>query len=1056
MKKTKTVNKPVVFLWMLVLCILALSPGYAQEGTAKKRITGKVTGKLGEEAIAAASVTVKGTTNSVPTNTLGEFVIEAKAGDVLIVTSVGYETKETKIGNGNYLDIRLDKNYNDLQDVVVVGYGRMKKTDLSSSQVTVSSTDMKRTVNTTLEQGLQGRAANVYVTSNSGQPGAAPSVLIRGISSINGTSQPLYVIDGVQFRPENPSGGTSTGTNLLSGINDDDIESVNILQGPSATAIYGSIASNGVILITTKRGKAGDTKISATSLITIQDVPEKVPVMNLQEYATYRNEFAKAGGAQFEPTFADPSVLGEGTDWQKALFRRTLLQKYALGLSGGNERTTFYTGVEYFKQEGVAKGSGFERFSARLNLDNQTRRWLKIGLNLNINQTKEQINTTNGDLLNIAIGQNPSVPVTNPDGSWGGPVNTQYQYTNPVALAEINDNRNKALTAIGGIYADITILPGLVFHNDFNTSYRYTNNYIFRPSYKFNGYENTTTESSRESGNNYWWGFNTRLQYDKKFKKHAITVMAAHESTENGWEGLSGLRRGFVTNAVQELPGGDAQSATNSSSKGSAARESWFGRANYVYNDRYIVQATIRRDGSANFGPENRWGTFPSVSAAWRISQESFMSNVKGLNDLKLRLEWGKSGNQWAGGYYATLYTVPTAWGTGYLSGNFSNPGLKWESATTTNVGFDARFFGNRLEVIGDFYIKKITDLLTTNDYPFYSGGDMSYSSGYIRFPTTNVGEMENKGFGITINSVNIEKPFTWKTGLNFSMDRNKITMLYNNTPINSTYGTSSLISSTRVGQPVALLTGYMADGLFQNIDQIKKHAVQTSSGVLLVDPAQGSWVGDLMFRDISGPDGKPDGKIDQNDRTDIGNPWPKFSFGFTNTFSYKNFDLSVLILGVQGNDIFNYTRYENENPQGTAVYSNYFKSVANFARPSSVNASDPNVTLTNPGYQIARITTNTANGNFRATQWYVEDGSYIRIKNVTLSYALPGKWASKLAMRYLKVSAGVQNLATFTKYKGYDPEIGMTPNNGSLMVGLDDARYPSTRMYMFSLTADF
>lgn len=1056
MKKANTNNKPAVLLWMLFLCILATFPAQAQSTGTSRKIAGKVTGKLGEEAVVSASITIKGTSRSVSTGGAGDFTIDAATGDILVITSVGYVQKEVKVSSSSNLDIRLEKDYSDLEGVVVVGYGRMKKTDLSSSQVTVTSADIGRTVNTTLEQGLQGRAANVYVTSNSGQPGAAPSVMIRGVNSLNYSNQPLYVIDGVQIKPENPSGGASTASNILSGINPDDIESMNVLQGPSATAIYGAVGANGVILITTKRGKSGETKVAFNSLVTIQDTPAKVPVMDLQEYATYRNEFAKAGAAMADPAFADPSVLGKGTDWQGALFRRTILQKHGLGLSGGNEKTTFYAGADYFKQEGVVRGSGFERYSIRLNLDNQTRRWLKLGVNLNVNQTKEMVNTSNGDLLNIAISQNPAVPVTNPDGSWGGPVNTQYQYSNPVALAAINDNRNRSMAFIGGMYADITLLKGLVFHNEFNTFYEYRNGYIFKPSYKFSGYENTTTESSRSSSNSYWWGLQTRLQYDQKFGKHAVTVMAGHEATENGYEGLNGLRRNFITNAVQELTGGDALTATNSSSKGANARESWFGRLNYVYNDKYILQATMRADGSSNFGPENRWGYFPSFSAAWRVSQESFMKSVDAINDLKLRLEYGLSGNSAAVGYYASLYSVPTAWGTGYLSANFSNPYLKWELAKTLNVGFDARFLNNRVEVIADFYIKKITDLLTTNDYPYYSGGDMSYSSGYIRFPTSNVGSMENKGFGITINTVNIQKPFTWRTGLNFSVDRNKITELYNNTPINSTYGTSSLISSSKPGESAALLTGYIAEGLFQNIDDIKNHAIQTSTTSMVIDPAQGTWVGDVKFKDISGPDGKPDGKIDQNDRVVIGNPWPKFTFGMTNTFSYKNFDLSVLLIGVQGNDVYNYTRYKNENPQGASVYSNYFKSVANFARPSSIDATDATTTLTNPGFQIARISTNTANNSTRANSWYIEDGSYVRIKNITLSYYLPAKWSSKVAMRNLKVSAGVQNLHTFTKYKGYDPEIGMTPNYGSLTVGVDDGRYPSTKLYSFSLTADF
>lgn len=1058
MKKTKTVNKPVSLLWILVLCMLAISPGYAQDGTAKRKISGKVAGKLGEEPIVSASVTIKGSTQSVTTNGQGEFSIEAKTGDVLEVSSVGYATKTVKVGSSAGIEIRLDKDYNDLQDVVVVGYGRMKKTDLSSSQVTVTAADISRTVNTSLEQGLQGRAANVYVTSNSGQPGAPASVLIRGINSLNYSTQPLYVIDGVQVRINNAEGGSATSTNLLSNINPDDIETMNVLQGPAATSIFGAAGGNGVVMITTKRGKAGETKVSFSTLATIQDVPSKIPVMNLQEYATYRNEFAKSGGAAYEPTFADPSVLGPGSDWQSALFRRTLLQKYSLGISGGNDRTTFYTGAEYFKQEGVAQGSGFERYSIRLNLDNQTRRWLKIGTNLNVSQTREQVNTSNGDLLNIAISQNPSVPITNPDGSWGGPTSTQFQFSNPVALASINNNRNKSMVFIGGLYADITLMKGLVFHNEVNGYFEYKNRYIFRPSYKFNGFENTTTESSRAANNSYWWGMQQRLQYDFKIKKHGVTAMVGHEPNENGWEGLEGLRRNFVTNAVQELPGGDALTATNSSSKGATARESYFGRFNYIYDDKYIVQFVMRRDGTSTFGEANRWGNFPAVSAAWRISKEKFLQSVDAITDLKLRFEYGVSGNSGADGYWAALYSVPTASGTGYLSQNFSNPNMKWEGSKTTNLGFDLRMFNNRLEVIGDFYIKNVNDLLTINDYPYYSGGDMNYSSGYIRFPTTNLGSMRNKGFGITVNSVNIEGPLTWRTGANFSMDRNEITSLYQGTPINSTYQTSSIISSTRVGQPANLLTGYYAEGLFQNIDEIKKHAKQLASGVMLVDPSQGTWVGDVKFRDVDGPnkDGKPDGIIDQNDRVVIGNPWPKFNFGLTNTFSYKNFDLSVLITGVQGNDIYNYTRYRNENPQGTGVFSNYYKSVANFARPSSVDPNDASTKLTNPGYQIARISTNTANGNFRASQWYVEDGSYVRIKNVTLSYIVPARWSSKAAMRFLKVSAGVQNLATITNYTGFDPEVGMTSSGRSLTVGVDDARYPSTRMYTFSLTAEF
>jgi TonB-linked SusC/RagA family outer membrane protein len=463
------------------------------------------------------------------------------------------------------------------------------------------------------------------------------------------------------------------------------------------------------------------------------------------------------------------------------------------------------------------------------------------------------------------------------------------------------------------------------------------------------------------------------------------------------------------------------------------------------------LQGTMRADGSSNFGPETRWGYFPSVSGAWRVSQENFMESVDFINDLKLRLEWGISGNSAAAGYYATLQAVPTPWGTGFLSGNFNNPNLQWEEDESYNVGLDLYLLNNRIEIIADAYIKNIKKLLTRNDYPYFSGGDIAWSSGAIQFPTENVGSMQNKGFGITINTTNIQKEVVWKTGFNFSVDRNKIKTLANNTPINSTYNNSSLITSIRVYESAALFTGYIAEGIFKDIAEIQNHAIQTSNGVLTIDPNTGTWVGDVKFRDVNN-----DGKVDQNDRVVLGNPWPKFTFGFNNSVTWKNFDLNMFFIGVQGNDVFNFTRYRNENPGGTSPYSNYFKSVANFAKPSSVTAGDMSAVLTNPGYKIARIAPSDPNGNFRASNWYLEDGSYIRLKNVSLNYTLPTRWAAKAYMKSVRLGFNVQNVFTITKYKGYDPEIGMVPNFGSLSVGVDDARYPSTRLYTFNIVADF
>ncbi|HEY4149180.1 MAG TPA: TonB-dependent receptor [Chitinophagaceae bacterium] len=1052
MKKANTACKLRYCLWGIISMLLLNFTGRAQNSPpAKRSIAIKVLSKTGNDPVPGATIAIKGTDVKELTDASGGFTIKARPGDILIVSSVGYEKKEVRVGNNTSIEVLLETDFSKMEDVIVVGYGRMKKTDLSSSQVTVTAADISKTVNTTFDQALQGRAANVYVTSNSGQPGAAPSVIIRGISSLTGSVQPLYVIDGVQIHPDNSSGSA----NMLSGINPDDIETINILQGPSATAIFGATGANGVIMITTKRGHAGDTKISVSTLWTMQDKPTYIPVMNLQQYATYRNEIAKAGGTASDPSFADPSVLGQGTNWQAAMFRRTSLQKHQLSLSGGTDKTTFYFSGEYFDQEGIAPGSGFQRVSMRLNLDNQTRSWLKIGTNLSVNRTNEKVTTSNAGIITLAIQQNPSIPVTNPDGSYGGPSTTQYQFSNPIALAAINNDYNKAMTFIGGVYADITILKGLVFHNEANTSVQYYNNYTFHPSYDFNGYINATTVSTRSANNNYWWNFNSRLQYDTKIGKNSISAMIAHEASAYGGEGLSGQRQNYVTNTIQELSGGDqTTSIANSSNSAGGSKESYFSRLVYIYDNKYILQATDRYDGSSVFGVQKRWGNFPAVSAAWRISQEGFLKDVSAINDLKLRVEYGENGNSNANGYYAVLQSVPTGWGTGFLPQNFANPYLQWEVDKTFNVGFDLHMFNNKVEVIADAYVKNADKLLTINPHAYLYGGDISYSAGYIQWPTTNVGSMQSKGFGVTINTSNIQtKDFSWKTGLNFSVDKNKITSLV--TPINTVYGATGAYFLSEVGQPVGMITGYTADGLFTNYKDITSHAIQTSNGLMTVSPQQGTWAGDIKFRDISGPNGKPDGIIDQNDRHDIGNPWPKFTFGFNNSFSYKRFDLNIFIIGSIGNDILNYSRYQSEIGNGT--YGNYLQSVSNFARPSSYNAADSlTVTLQNPGFHIPRIAPGDPNGNGRINQWDVEDGSYVRIKNVSLGYNVPLRWASKAAMKSLRVSVNVQNLVTITHYKGYDPEVGMINYNGPLIVGLDAGRYPNTRMYTFNVVADF
>lgn len=1064
------------FLCVIIFSFLYIPPLAAQTKVAQK-ITGRITSVVNGQPVEGATITVKGTRNSVKTDENGNFSIMASPEERLVITNVGFAAREFKVGNSATVNIQLTQDFGHLDDVVVIGYGKMKKSDMSAAVESISAEDLNKTVNTTLDEALLGKAANVYVSETSGQPGAGASVVIRGVSTVTGNYQPLYVIDGVQIRPSTPTGGAynqpSGYANELGGVNPDDIENISVLEGPAATSIYGAAGANGVLVITTKHGKAGLTRVNVNSLVSLQEPPKELPVMNLPQYARYIGKLQPYGVVGSEPAeLADPTILGPGTDWQGALFRQTLLQKHALSISGGTDKSSFYFSGDYLNQDGIAVGSGFKRGSVRINLDNQATKWLKFGVNLSVYTTKEIVNTTNGNVINIAISQNPTIAVKNPDGTFGGPQPAQAQYsqTNPIALASIDNNYNTTFGALGGLYLDIMPIKGLTWHTETNGTYNFTNNFTFYPAYTIGAIVNPTSQGSRNASNNYWESLNTRVQYDFKIKKHAITAMVGHEASYYAYQNLNGSAGNYSTASIQELSVGDPKTQAVSSGRGDGAQESYIARLNYVYNDKYILQGVVRRDGSSNFGANNRWGTFPAVSAAWKISEEPFMRNITWITDLKFRGEWGISGNTGnnGGAIYSGLYPAATVWGGGFSPANFPNPSLKWEQDQSKNIGFDMHLFNGRVELIGDAYIKDISNLILLASAQEFLGGAVSGGyGGYISWPTDNYGSMQNKGFGITTNvGILNSRLISWKVGGNFSMDRNKVTKLF--APLvqgyQSTTNNMQAQFLTEVGQPLSMFTGYIADGLFQNYNDIAKHAVQTTSSTgahpLTVDPAQGSWVGNIKFRDISGPAGKPDGIIDQNDRTIIGNPWPKFTYSFNTTLNFKGFELYVLFTGVQGNQLLNLTRYENELlPLGTGPYSNHFQGAANFAVPSSINPADAlTATLTNPGHNIPRVMNGDPNGDVRINQWAVEDGSYLKLKSLRLSYRVPSKYlAMTHVFRGLVATIQSQNVFTITKYTGYDPEVGMYNYRGvTNFVGMDDGRYPSTRSYSFSLNLDF
>ncbi|MEO6134787.1 MAG: TonB-dependent receptor [Ginsengibacter sp.] len=1032
----------------------------------QKNVSGSVKDNIGN-ILSGATIAVKGTNTSIQTDNSGNFTISVPAnGKTLLITYVGMESQEVAIGNKSNITVALTSSASALSDVVVIGYGKAKKTNLTTAQTTISAKDMDRTVNTTIEQAIQGRSAGVYVTQNSGQPGGGLSVNIRGVSSINGSTQPLYVIDGVQIQQSSDVAyGGQSSTNPLAGLNPADVEDIQVLQGPSATAIYGSRATNGVLLITTKRGKAGTTKLNYGIQYNIQTPPRHLDVMTLPQYAHLVKTYHALQGGTTPQELLDSSLLGPGTDWQRELFTNAPMTKHQLNMSGGNEKTTYYVSGEYLNQDGIAIGSGFDRYGFRLNLDNKPRDWVTLGVNLSFDQTNENITSSQESVISDAIGLTPQVPVKNLDGTWGGGdiVNgaNLYAPVNPIAIANLKTNKNVRRQFLGGLNLGLNLMPGLSFRTSFNTNIGYGNSTYYQPTYAIGWAINTTANLTNGTSNNTYWNWNQLLEYTKTIGKHTISVMASHEAQESKWQNVGGRRTGFLTNDIFDLNAGDPTTASNSGGSGDWGMESYLGRVNYNYDNRYIVTGSFRRDGSANFGPDNQWGSFPAISAAWRVSQEEFF-HVPFISELKLRFETGLTGNQGGGGgIYSPLGTGATPTGTGFLPTRYSNPGLKWEETNTNNVGINLGLLKNKITVEFDYFVKNTDNLLMVNPLPWYMGTN---GQGAVSAPTVNLGSLQTKGWGFTINTTNVSnKDFRWETNLNLSSFETIIKSFNSDASfVNRTsWWMNDWTQRSAVGKAPWLFRGYIDDGLFQTIDEINKSAVPVdNTGTRLpTDPTNGVWVGDVKFKDVSGPQGKPDGKIDIYDETYIGNPWPKLYGGFTNSFSYKNFDLSILFTATIGNDIYNYLAKNNSDPNSIYVSKNLFVHALDYARP--IQDKDGNWMLENPGTDVPRFSTGPNANTKRATTKWVEDGSYVRLKNISLSYNLSSSILAKQnIIKGIKATAGIQNAWTITGYSGFDPEVGsyVGPNVGpdTQAIGLDYGRYPLTPVYTFSLNVNF
>ncbi|SEV96123.1 TonB-linked outer membrane protein, SusC/RagA family [Chitinophaga sp. YR573] len=1009
------------------------------------KISGRIINKSNSTPVPGATVTLKGTSRFSISDEAGKFTIDASTGSVLVITMIGYQRKEV-VAKTTSLVVEMTENISQLDDVVVIGYGKVKRPDVTGAISSVSGDEIRKTQPVTFDQALQGKVAGLVAQQISGQPGGAVSIQIRGLSSFGGGS-PMYVIDGIII---GSTASLGTGVNPLAGINPSEIESIDVLKDASATAIYGSQATNGVIVITTKRGQVAPPSISYDMYTGYQQIPKKLPVMNLREYATFINERNTGLGWGFDtrPEFANPKYLGEGTNWQKELFRNAPMYNHTLTINGGDVKTQYLLSASYFNQEGIALGSKFRRISLRLNLDNKTTNWLKIGTSLQLVTIKENVNSSSSNVINTALSQTPDIAVKNEDGSWGGAYNPNgwvNSTVNPYAIALINKDEAKRNQLFGNLYAEIAFTKDLTLRNEATASFSMATEDRFNPSYTFGLVKNNNNSASYSSSQSLSTTIRNFLTYSHLFKdKYNLNALLGHEAQLNTSEAASAGRTNFPSNNVQVISSGDPTTATNSGSKGQSAQESYFGRINFSINDKYLFTANVRADGSSKFASENRWVTTYSGAFAWKLNNEKFLQSAKDINELKLRLGYGLTNNQnirdYA--YTSTLATVATGLtGIAQLTQNVGNPYVQWEKTKYANIGLDGALFNWRINFSVDFYNRRTDGLVLQIPLPMYSGTAIGYSPGALDAPYVNVGSVNNKGFDFRISSINIKaKNFSWKTDVTVSRNINEVLKL-------NTDGASldRQYSKTVVGRSIGEFYGYVIDGgVFATKKDLETHALPTKNGVPLpVGAAGGSiWYGDLKFKDLNG-----DGVINERDQTFLGSPIPKYQIGFNNTFSYKNVDLNIFFAANIGNKVFNQLRVNGEYP-GTSF--GYLRSLMDYAKltlidPAGSATDINNIKVTNPETRIPGIRNDNTNDNNRNSDKFVENASFLRCKNISLGYTLPEKLIAKANIKYLRVYFNVSNAFIITNYKGMDPEIGSWD---PLSAGVDGGYYPQPRVF--------
>lgn len=1003
MKSKSTMMRQWRKILSLTLALIATMTAQAQQ----MKVSGTVTDSAGEPII-GATVISQGTSNGTATDFNGEYTITADAMGTLQFSYVGYQTESIPVQGRTTIDVVMKENTELLDELVVVGYGTMKKSDLTGAVGSVGARDIKDVPVNNVGQALQGKLAGVNIVGGE-KPGDNVTIKVRGLGSIN-NSDPLVVIDGVP---------TDLGLNA---INAQDIERLDVLKDASATAIYGSRGANGVIMITTRKGVAGTSRLSVSANWAFSDASKKLRLLDAAGYASLSNDMLSAAGHNTNPDWADPSSLQGGTNWVDQLLQTGVMQNYNVSYSGGSDKAHYYFSAGFLDQSGVVQHVGYRRFTFQNNNDVKLKSWLKLSNNFLFSA---DIKKSGSYSMMDAMRALPVFPVKDADGEWSGPSGNSEWYgsiRNPVGTNDMYRSTTNGYNFLANVAADFTLVPEwLQFRSLFGFDGKFWFDDSFSPKYNWHPTPVEESTQYQSSNRNFTYLWDNYFTFDHTFGRNSVNVMAGMSAQWNHAYWMNGSVSGFLFDSVHQLANGEKIKDLDGS-QSEWALLSYMARANYSYANRYLLTATLRRDGSSRFGKSNRWGTFPSLSAAWKISSEEFFPKDTALDDLKLRLGWGKTGSQASVGnydYIQTLITLLYPFGTtlenaeqsALYSQVLANSGIHWENIEQWNAGIDLGFFRNRLTLSLDGYIKNTNQMLVKAAFPITTGFEDTFDT------YTNAGKVRNIGWELQAHSVNLTGEFGWETDLSLTYNHNRIIDLNSDTPLWRNQTGGAYTTMLAADYPINVFYGYVTDGIFQNAQEVSDHAVQP-----------GAEPGDIRFRDLNN-----DGVITDADRTVIGNPNPSWLYSMTNRFTWKGFELSIYFQGVGGNKIYNWTRSTMESM--SAAYNQLESTNGRWCGEGT-------------SYTMPRAVWADPNGNNRISDRWVENGSYLRLKNISLAYNFPDKWMRAIGFENARILFSCENVATITTYKGLDPEVGID--------GIDYSSFPQSRVFNVGLSFNF